>query len=32
MLNKVIGENAMNENVIHLWNKIYRVLEQVINN
>ncbi|KAI6213908.1 hypothetical protein M3Y94_00207000 [Aphelenchoides besseyi] len=30
MLTQVLGENAMTENVGHLWAKVYRVLEQAI--
>lgn len=30
VLKEVIGEKCMNENVTHLWNKVYRVLEQVV--
>ncbi|KAH7705700.1 Protein GLB-5 a [Aphelenchoides avenae] len=30
MLKVVLGDQAMTENVVHTWNKIYRVLEQAI--
>ncbi|KAI6219035.1 hypothetical protein M3Y99_01676700 [Aphelenchoides fujianensis] len=30
MLTQVLGENTLNEAVVHSWSKIYRVLEQAI--